>query len=359
MIVLVCLAGVTQAFLGYLQAFFDLGPQTFIRDTSLRVYGTFDQPNPFAGYLNMPLSIALALALLGSNKFIRLWAALGSAILAIAVYLTQSRGGEIAIAVALLFIVIVGLPHLRKLMALLGLAGLIMIEMFFSGWIPTFVVTPLLKYLGIIQISFTSPSTQDFSTAERLAHWIAGVRMFLDHPLTGVGIGNYPDAYSRYFVTIFVNSLGHAHNYYINIAAEIGSIGLTAYLLFLMSLFVAGGSAYSSIRKKYMQAQAEYRTAQPMNLAPLVIRNKLLALAHPMRMIAHSKAQGGYANLQMLGNDRALAIGLLAALLSVCVHNLVDDLYVHSLTNLIALLLLVLIRLEGVTTNVGGNGGNF
>ena len=61
----------------------------------------------------------------------------------------------------------------------------------------------------------------------------------------------------------------------------------------------------------------------------------------------------------MLGNDRALAIGLLAALLSVCVHNLVDDLYVHSLTNLMALLLIVLIRLDGVTKNVGGNGGNF
>lgn len=358
-IALICLAGITQAFLGYLQAFFNLGPEAFIRDTSLRVYGTFDQPNPFAGYLNIPLSIALALMLLGSNRLIRILAGSASVLLAAAVYLTQSRGGEIAIAVALLFIVIVGFPQLRRLLALLGLAALVVVEMFFAGWIPTYVITPALKYLGIIQISFTSPSAQDFSTAERLAHWIAGVRMFLDHPLTGVGIGNYPDAYSRYFVTIFVNSLGHAHNYYINIAAEIGSIGLTAYLLFLMSLFMAGVSAYSSIRKKYMQVQAECRTAPPIVLAPLVIRNKLLALAHPMRMIAHSKAQGGYANLQMLGNDRALAIGLLAALLSVCVHNLVDDLYVHSLTNLIALLLLVLIRLEGVTTNVGGNGGNF
>ena len=359
MIVLVCLAGVTQAFFGYLQAFFDLGPQTFIRDTSLRVYGTFDQPNPFAGYLNMPLSIALALALLGSNKFIRLWAALGSAILAIAVYLTQSRGGEIAIAVALLFIVIVGLPHLRKLIALLGLAGLIMIEMFFSGWIPTFVVTPLLKYLGIIQISLTNPSQQDYSTAERLAHWIAGVRMFVDHPLTGVGTGNYPDAYPQYFVTIFVNSLGHAHNYYINIAAEIGSIGLTAYLLFLMAMFVAGGSAYNSIHKKYMQAKAGLETPLPKVLAPLGLWNKLLALVQPMSISTRVRTQDRYSILEMIRNDRALAIGLLAALLSVCVHNLVDDLYVHSLTNLIALLLIAVIRLEGVAHNVSNNGGNF
>ena len=310
-IVLVCVAGITQALYGYFQAFFNLGPEAFIRDTSLRVYGTFGQPNPFAGYINLPLSIALALMLLGSNWRTRLLAGLSAILLAGAEYLTQSRGGEIAIAVATLFIVIVGLPHLRKLIALLALAGLGAVEVFFAGWIPEYVLTPLFKYLGLTQISFVNPGSADFSTAERLAHWIAGVHMFLNHPLIGVGIGNYPDAYPGYFITIFVNSLGHAHNYYINIAAETGSIGLTAYLLFLMAIFVTGGSALQAISKN------------------------------------------------LLKNDRALAIGLLAALISVCVHNLVDDLYVHSLTNLMALLLIVLIRLEGVTTKVGGTGGYF
>ena len=60
----------------------------------------------------------------------------------------------------------------------------------------------------------------------------------------------------------------------------------------------------------------------------------------------------------MFTNDRALSIGLLAALISVCVHNVFDDLYVHSLTNLIALLIIVLIRLEMVTPKVGGKEDN-
>ena len=323
-IVLVCLAGITQAIYGYLQAFFNLGPEVFIRDTSLRVYGTFGQPNPFAGYINLPLSIALALMLLGSNWRTRLLAGLSAILFAGAEYLTQSRGGEIAIVVAALFIVIVGMPLLRKLIALLALAGLGVVEVFFAGWIPEYVLTPVFKYLGLTQISFVNPSSADYSTAERLAHWIAGVHMFLNHPLIGVGIGNYPDVYPEYFITIFVNSLGHAHNYYINIAAETGSIGLTAYLLFLMAIFVTGGSAFQAINKRYMQVKVQRSTELPL-----------------------------------LKNDRALAIGLLAALISVCVHNLVDDLYVHSLTNLMALLLIVLIRLEGVTTKVGGNGGYF
>jgi O-antigen ligase len=357
-IVLVCLAGITQAFYGYLQEFFNLGPEAFIRAASLRVYGTFGQPNPFAGYINLPLSIALALMLLGSNWTTRVLAGLTAVILAGAEYLTLSRGGETALAVALVFIVIVGIPAIRKPIALLALAGLGIVEIFFAGWIPTYVFTPVFKYLGLVQISLINPGTTDYATAERLAHWIAGIHMFQNHPLIGVGIGNYPDAYPQYFITIFVNSLGHAHDYYINIAAETGSIGLTAYLLFLLAMFVVGGSAYSTISKRYMQTKAEGSTPPPKKVqAPLGTRKKLIFLLHPLNMAAYYRAQGIPNVIDRLSNDRALAIGLLAALISVCIHNLVDNLYVHSLTNLIALLLIALIRLEGVTAKVGGIGG--
>ena len=46
LVVVICLAGISQALYGYAQNFLNLGPQSFIRDGGLRVYGTFDQPNP-------------------------------------------------------------------------------------------------------------------------------------------------------------------------------------------------------------------------------------------------------------------------------------------------------------------------
>jgi len=73
---------------------------------------------------------------------------------------------------------------------------------------------------------------------------------------------------------------------------------------------------------------------------------------HPMSLIQHYQEKGPRAVVGQLTNDRALAIGLLAALITVCTHNLVDDLFVHNLTNLIALLLIALIRLEKVTPSV-------
>ena len=351
-VALVCLAGISQAFYGYIQAFFNLGPESFIRDASLRVYGTFDQPNPYAGYINIPLSISLALALLGRNWTTRMLAGLSAIILAVAEFLSQSRGGEIALAAALIFIVIAGMSSLRVFMRviLVALSGVFLVLL--VGWIPVSVFNPVLRFVGVIQISLTNPTNQDYSTAERLAHWIAGIHMFLDHPVLGVGIGNYPDAYSRYFITIFTNSLGHAHNYYINMAAETGSIGLIVFLLFILAVFVAGGRSLQGISRKLSIARRQVDPEQPVIHEPVGRQNKLHLLMHPMSLIQHYQEKGPRAVVGQLTNDRALAIGLLAALITVCTHNLVDDLFVHNLTNLIALLLIALIRLKKVTPSV-------
>ena len=336
-IVINCLAAISQAIYGYLQAFLDLGPQSFVRDASLRVYGTFDQPNPYAGYINMTLAITIALMLLGRDWRTRILAGITSLLLLEAEILSQSRGGFIALTVAILFIVSLGMPRLRVPMGIGAIGALGIIGGYLAALVPEKLLTPILRILGLVRISFIKPSVQDFSTAERLAHWIAGINMFTDHPFTGVGIGNYPDAYPQYYITIFVNSLGHAHNYYINIAAETGLLGLVAFLLFVLALFVAGGHAYGTINKRYKELRAQRAKARA-GLPAWEVRTL-------------------FKRFGLLTNDRALAVGLLAALLSVCVHNLVDDLFVHSMTLLFALLLIALIRLEGGVSNVGLHGG--
>lgn len=352
LVVLICLAAISQAFYGYAQYFLNLGPIAFVRDASLRVYGTFGQPNPFAGYINMTLSAALALTLLGRGWLLRTCAGVTALLLLAVELLTQSRGGEIALAAAVVFIIFVGMPRLHSIfgLAVIGLLGVV--GLFLADFLPASILLPLTRVLGTNQISFTSPSAQDYSTAERLAHWIAGIHMFLDHPVLGVGIGNYPDAYPHYYITIFVNSLGHAHNYYINIAAETGIIGLTIFLCFLIAMFFAAGFALKIVNRKYRQAKAQQGERQSEIVAPVGTERKLSLLLHPHRLIQYYRAQDSRDTLIQLTNDRALAIGLLTALLTVCVHNLVDDLYVHSMTNLMALLLAALIRLAWVTPNV-------
>jgi O-antigen ligase len=351
-VVLICLAGISQAFYGYIQAFFNLGPQSFIRDASLRVYGTFDQPNPYAGYINIPLSITLALTLLGRNWLTRILAGLTTILLGIAEYLSQSRGGEMAIAAALVFIVLAGMPRIRTFMRVFVILLLGLFEGLLAGWIPLHIFSPVMHFLGLVQISFLEPTSQDYSTAERLAHWFAGLHMFLDHPILGVGIGNYANAYPQYFITIFTDPLGQAHNYYINIAAETGSIGLTAFVLFLLAVFVAGRHSLLEISKKWRQAKAQVPQSKQAIQAPLGRAKKLKLLLRPLSLLQYYQGQEQFELVRILTNDRALAIGILAALIAISVHNFVDDLFVHSLTNLLALLLIALIRLERVTPDL-------
>lgn len=343
-------AAITQAFFGYAQAFFNLGPQSFVRGLNLRVYGTFAQPNPYAGYLNMSLVIVLALLLLGRDWLTRILAGIATCLIGGAFFLTQSRGGLIAFAAALVVIILVGLPGLRTWMRI-GIIGLLLvIGGFVEGIFPLSLFNQFNHFLGLSGISLSAPTSADFSTAERLAHWIAGIHMYLDHPILGVGIGNYPDAYASYHVTIFVNSLGQAHNYYINIAAETGTIGLIIYLCFVASMLICNSIVVHQISKRRLQVREGLARPQKRILAPFTKHDKLVLLLHPARFIRYYRRQGYHELFGQLTNDRALVIGLLAASATICVHNLVDDLYDHSLTNLMALLLVALISLQRITS---------
>lgn len=349
-------AAITQALFGYAQAIFGLGPQSFVRGFNLRVYGTFDQPNPYAGYLNMSLVITLSLLLLGRDWLTRILAGLASCLIGGAFYLTQSRGGQVALVAALFFIILTGMPRIRVWMRIILIGLFALVEGMVSGFIPLYLFDQVNHFLGLTGISLDAPNPQDYSTAERLAHWIAGINMYLTHPVLGVGIGNYPDAYPNYYITIFVNSLGQAHNYYINIAAETGTVGLVVYLFFIIAMLGAGGRAVYQVCRRYWQARKQLPRTKERILAPLGRRNKLMLLLRPARFLQHYRRQARFELAGRLANDRALAIGLMAALITVCVHNLVDDLYDHSLTNLLALLVIALICLGQITSNVSMEG---
>ena len=76
----------------------------------------------------------------------------------------------------------------------------------------------------------------------RAALWITGVEVFLDHPLTGMGIGNaMKDANSyvakHHFKTADMRMFADYHNVFINIAAQLGVVGLLLFCLLLYRLF--------------------------------------------------------------------------------------------------------------------------
>lgn len=286
-------AGVAEALLGFAQWALSAG-QAGPGGASIRVFGTFDQPNPYGGFLNFALPLALALLLFARDPRER-WVAGGAAtLLLVAQGMANSRGAFLGLAAALVVLLVVGWRLERPAV----IATAVSVPLFMLAWvthlIPLSIQDKLLAQVRLNDVMNGQINNANFSTVERLAHWIAGLRMFVAHPLLGVGAGNYNAAYPAYRLPDWYDPLGHAHNYYINVAAETGTLGLAAFL------FLTGVSLVLA-----------WRVARGARSTPLF----------------------------------PLAVGFLATLVALAVHNLTDDLFVHAMELLFALYLGCLLRI--------------
>lgn len=89
---------------------------------------------------------------------------------------------------------------------------------------------------SILFVFFNFWKLLDYSSATRLVLWNAGLLMFLDHPLTGVGMGMFKEFYEQYhrtldFIPEYSELVLDPHNLLIGILAGTGLFG--SILLFL------------------------------------------------------------------------------------------------------------------------------
>jgi O-antigen ligase len=64
----------------------------------------------------------------------------------------------------------------------------------------------------------------------RWQYWYASVKMYADHPLTGVGPGNFKHFYSLYKPAEALESVADPHNFLLSIITQYGPIGLAGFL---------------------------------------------------------------------------------------------------------------------------------
>lgn len=64
----------------------------------------------------------------------------------------------------------------------------------------------------------------------RWQYWVASVQMFLDHPLAGVGPGNFAEAYMQYKPAAAPESVADPHNLPLSLLTQYGPLGLVGFL---------------------------------------------------------------------------------------------------------------------------------
>lgn len=220
-----------------------------IGDRFFRAFGTFGQPNPFGGFMGLLLPVALmsacgyCLRLLARWRFDRrLCSASAMAMgfylasfiaLLVGLLVSWSRGAWLGFAASLAALT---LAYPRKawqgVSSLLVLGGLVVV--FWSvGLLPQSIVNRINsateEYFTFADVRGVTITPENYPVVERLAHWQAALDMVSSRPWLGAGLGNYEVAYSGYRLINWHFALGHAHNYYLNILAEAGIIGLLGY----------------------------------------------------------------------------------------------------------------------------------
>lgn len=201
-----------------------------------RAEGSFGHPNTLATFEALALPGALALAV-GGRGATRPVAAAAFALSFAGVALSLSRGGLLAIAGALAM-----MAFWRPFRRVVLVAGLIIVPLALSGANP----------LGDVQVVDTVSqriTSLEYSTQEnqRLDIWAATPEIIADHPVLGVGIGQYSVVAPRYGLAgSFEETFEHAHNIPLTIAAELGLIGLAALAWLAVALVTLLVRAYRS-----------------------------------------------------------------------------------------------------------------
>ena len=257
----VLMAGMIQAAIGIWQ--FGLrgdGPEHFLilDDRFYRAYGTFEQPNPYGGFLGLILPLSAGLTLSSAVEWFNQMRVdadgkiaagartigLGTItlLLGAGVIASWSRGAWLGAGAALLAVA-AALP--RKRLAGFGLLTLVVIIVFAGvqfRLLPASITARITDFTSDVTTNFevrgADITSENYAVIERLAHWQAAQDMVREHPLLGVGLGNYEPIYPVYRLLNWPYPLGHAHNIYLNMLAEVGIIGFLAYLVLWGTVFI-------------------------------------------------------------------------------------------------------------------------
>jgi hypothetical protein len=201
-----------------------------------RAEGPMGETNTYAQVMIVLLPLAWAMIRSGRSARLRLAGAVTGALILGGVVATYSRGAMLALAFLALAATRAGWIRPRVLL-IAGLAGLISLPIVAPAQ-----VQRLVSIAQVQQVLVGGDRTQtDASIRGRLTEMLAATMVFVDHPVLGVGPGQYTPFYSQEYQDrpeIKFRDIGttrRAHSLYAEMAAETGVLGLG---IFLAMVFV-------------------------------------------------------------------------------------------------------------------------
>jgi putative inorganic carbon (hco3(-)) transporter len=219
--------------------------------------GPYMNPNYLALIAVLMIAACLALSLAKQQRtIVRVLLLLSAIFMLVVIFLTQSRGAFLGLTASM------GLPLLalfRRSVITWVIVG--------GAAVVVAIVTPSAtwtRFAGISKLTSTTTLAEadpEGSARERWEIQKVAWKIYVDHPIFGVGLGGYPAANAAY-----APNLGRrdTHNTYLNLGAEVGTPGLVLWLSMV-------AATLTSARKARLARDAPIGTADTIWLERAVI----------------------------------------------------------------------------------------
>ena len=188
-----------------------------------RLAGPIGEKNRYAQIMLMLVPLALFQAWSERSRILRLTAYAIAVVTSGAVILTFSRGAAVGFVLVIVIMTVLRYIKLYQVLAVSLLAVALLVA------VPQY--ADRLTSLSAIVDTVTgadAASQADGSILSRATEGLAALNVFSDHPLVGVGPGQFPSYYREYADDIAINVKAEdrqAHNLYLATAAETGVLG--------------------------------------------------------------------------------------------------------------------------------------
>lgn len=186
--------------------------------TLMRAFGFFPDPHIFSFFVSLCFFVGLGLFFSERNNFLKIAYLAGILLMVLAILFSFSRGAYLGIIAGSLFYVIFLLKK-KNILGKVAIAGAFMLAIV------------LIFYQQIIFQRLASAfNPKEGSNVERLQNWRQAADIIQDHPLFGVGLGNYSSVVDP---SSGERSSIYAHNMFLDIAAETGVLNGIVFLALL------------------------------------------------------------------------------------------------------------------------------
>lgn len=194
------------------------GERTTLMGPGYTFGSIYKDENAFATFYVMTIPYLYFMGRYYKNRALKLFLWLNIPFAWHCIFLTSSRGGLLGLGIVTLYIVF---RSKDKIFSVAILIALVLAFVYQSG--------SVMKERAISGINIE----EDSSAQSRFASWTAGIRMMIDHPVTGVGAGNF----LREFRNYSDRPPRVAHNTIIQFFAESGVLAGLMYLLLCYGIF--------------------------------------------------------------------------------------------------------------------------